>query len=105
MAKKRSENKKSAIQSEIRHLGVTIERVDHNVGLIAEQYGDIKKDIKGIKETLDSHTEMIGNLSVNIEIVKSDVEFIKQGLKRKVDADEFAALEKRVAFLEKRLAK
>lgn len=137
--------KKADLHQEIRHLGVLVERTDHNVSVIAEQYGDIKadiggmkneiggiksdiggikgeiggikadiggmkseiggikSDIGGIKKTLDSHTEMIGNLTVNLEIVKNDVEFIKQGMKRKVDAEEFSALERRVALLEKRV--
>lgn len=79
----------------MRHLGVLIERVDDNVKLVAEQYGDIKK-------TLDSHTDMIGKLTVDVAIIKEDAEFIKNSLKKKVDIDEFAALERRVLLLEKR---
>lgn len=55
---------------EFRRLGVFIEHVDSNMGLIAEQYGDIKK-------TLDNHTEMIGNIAVDMEIVKTDVSVLK----------------------------
>ena len=94
---------------ELRRLGVFIEHVDSNLGLIAEQQGDMKKDIGDIKKTLNSHTEMIGNLAVDmtivkrdIEIMKTDTEFIKGGLKKKVDIDEFIALERRVALIEKR---
>jgi len=110
-------------------LGVLIEHVDSSVGLIAEQQGDIKKDISGIKKTLNTHTEMIGELKVDleivkgdvkttkddleivkkdvkttkvdIEIIKTDIEFIKNSIKKKVDIDEFAALERRVLLLEK----
>ena len=53
-------------------------------------------------ERLDSHTEMIGRLAVNLEIVKEDVGSIKNGLKKKVDGEEFSALERRVTVLEKR---
>lgn len=116
-------NKSPGIHQEIRHLGVMIENVNDGVKLVAEQYGDIKKDVSDIKETLgshskildshsrildshskilDSHTEMIGKLAVDLAIVKEDVEFIKNSLKRKVDVEEFAALERRVALLEKR---
>lgn len=109
-------NKSTDIRQDIRHLGVVIESVNDNVKLVAEQHGDIKKDINGIKYTLNSHTEMIGNLAVDmtivkmditairkdIEIMKSDIEFIKGGLKKKVDIDEFSALERRVLLLEKR---
>lgn len=112
-----------SIHQEIRHLGVVIERVDDNVKLVAEQYGDVKKEITdvkkdvgglknnvdklavevvGIKETLDTHTDMLGSVKMDIEIIKTDIEFIKQGFKKKVDVDEFAALERRVSLLEKR---
>ncbi len=119
---KTKEKKETGIRDEIRGLGVMIEHVDGSVGLIAEQQGDIKKDIGGIKKTLDSHTEMIGNLAVGLEVVKSDleivkkdvkttkidieiikadIEFIKNSVKKKIDIDEFAALERRVLILEK----
>jgi len=94
---------------EYRRLGVFIERVDSNVGLIAEQQGDIKKILDSHTEILDSHTEildshteMIGSIKMNIEVIKEDITFIKGGLKRKVDAEEFLVLERRVALLEKR---
>ena len=108
--KNKKQTKKSGdIRKEIRHLGVIIEHVDDKVGLIAEQYGDIKKTLDGHTrtlnshtETLNSHTEMIGKLVIDMEIHKNDVEFIKHGMKKKVDVDEFAALERRVSLLEKR---
>jgi hypothetical protein len=86
-----------------------IEGVDDKVSLVAEQYGGIKGEIGGIKKTLDVHTEMIAELTVDtqavkrdIEIIKGDIEFIKHGFKKKVDVEEFAALERRVMLLEKR---
>ena len=107
--KKKQSRKEWDGQKDVRHLGVLIERVNDNVKLVAEQYGDIKKDIGSIKntlnshtQTLNSHTEMIGKLTIDMAIVKEDVEFIKGGLKKKVDIDEFAALERRVLLLEKR---
>jgi len=101
MKKKKQKNQTNANQ-ELRRLGTLIEHVDGNVGLIAEQQGDIKKDISSIKKTLNAHTEMIGKLMVDMEIVKTDIEFIKHSFKKKVDIDEFAALERRVLLLEKR---
>ena len=65
---------------ELRRLSVVVEHVDGKISLVAEQYGDIQK---------------------NMEIMKTDIEFIKHGLKRKIDVEEFAALERRVALLEK----
>ena len=89
-------------KTEIRHLGVLMENMGDDVKLIAEQYGDIKNDIKNVKNVLDEHTEMIGNLMIDIQIIKTDVEFIKTSLKKKIDIEEFAALERRVVLLEKR---
>ena len=37
----------------------------------------------------------------DIEIIKADIEFIKNSVKKKIDIDEFAALERRVLILEK----
>ena len=75
------------------YLGAMKEDFDSKVQLIAKQYIDIK-------ETLDSHTEMIGRIEEDVEIIKLDIEFIKNDLNKKVDRDEFAVLERRVALLE-----
>jgi len=64
--KSKKPNNQINFNQEFRRLGVFIEHVDSNVGLIAEQHSDIKKDIGGIKKTLDSHTEMIGGLAVRM---------------------------------------
>ena len=69
-------------------VGAMIEDFSDKLGIVAEQTGDIKKKIVGLSE--------------DMEIVKSDLELIKYGLKRKVDIDDFQALEHRVALLENR---
>ena len=84
-------------KTEIRHLCVLMENMGDDVKLIAKQYGDIKNDIKNVKNVLDEHTEMIGNLMIDIQIIKTDVEFIKTSLKKKIDIEEFAALERQVS--------
>ena len=101
MKNKKQKNQTNADQ-ELRRWGALIEHVDGNVGLIAEQQGDIKKILDSHTEILDSHTEMIGSIKMDIEVIKEDITFIKGGLKRKVDAEEFLVLERRVALLEKR---
>ena len=98
---KKTKKQPSQNNQAFRRLGVIMEHMDDKISLVAEQNGDIKKDYGDIKMTLDDHTEMIAKLTVNTEIVKTDVEFIKNSLKKKVDIDEFAALERRVALLEK----
>ena len=102
MATKSGKKKSFNISQEIQRLGVLMEHIDGKVSLVAEQRGDIQKDIGGIKRTEETHTEMIGKVMVDIEIIKEDIEFIKGGLKRKIDTEEFTALERRVALLEKR---
>jgi len=79
-----------------RHVDTLAEDFHSHVKLIGEQYGSIK-------ETLDSHTEMIVSLKEDMEIVKVDMEFIKNSLKTKVDIEEFSVLEKRVAALESKV--
>lgn len=76
-------------------VGVLIENFDDKLGLVAEQVGHIAK-------VVDKHTEILNRHSESIAIIQMDIEFIKAGLKRKVDAEEFTALERRVALLESR---
>ena len=90
------------IKKDVMGLKQDVSGIKIDIGGIKGEIGGIKGEIGGIKKTLDSHTEMIANLAVNLEIVKGDVEFMKHSLKRKVDMEEFAALERRVALLEKR---
>ncbi len=122
--------KEPNIREDIRRLGVMVEAGNDKWDLIAEQYGDIKKTLDGHTQILeghtqtldghtqileghtqtldghtqilDSHTEMFGQIFVDLSIIKEDIEFIKTDLKKKVDIDQFAALEKRVAFLERK---
>ncbi len=86
-----------------RHISALSEDFQSKVVVIAEQYGDVKKEIGGVKKILDSHTEMIGKLMTDAEIIKNNVEFLKGGLKKKVDYDEFLALEKRMTVLESKI--
>ncbi len=74
-----------------RFIGIVKEDFDSKVELIGEQYGTIK--------------EMMGTIAEDMEIVKSDIEFIKGSLRKKVDYDEFQALERRVAMLEAKAKK
>lgn len=76
-------------------VGAMIEHFDEKLSLVAEHASHIDKEVMGIKKTLDHHSE-------SIAIIKMDIEFIKSGLKKKVDAEEFTALEHRVTLLESR---
>ena len=104
-----------------RYASVLSEDFKSQVSLIGEQQGSImkkldshtemigamKEDVEVINlnlnsntEKLDSHTEMIGGLKEDIEVIKMNVEFIKGSLKKKVDIEEFESLESRVSLLE-----
>lgn len=84
---------------EFQHVvGIFKEDLESKIDLIAEQY----QEIKTIQKT---QTEMIGSLMEDVQIIKSDVQFLKVELKRKVDYDEFDALAKRVALLESKIRK
>jgi transcriptional regulator CtsR len=72
--------------------------LESKINLIAEQYPEIKS-------TQKTQTEMIGSLMEDSQIIKSDVQFLKAELKKKVDYDEFDALTKRVALLESKIKK
>lgn len=85
----------SRLGKEINQLGIKIESVEHKINLLSENQ-------MGMREKLDATFEMTGKLSEDMTIVKDGLELIKGGLKRKVDVDEFAALERRVAILERK---
>ncbi len=81
-------------RTEFQHVvGIFKEDLESKINLIAEQYQEIKS-------TQKTQTEMIGSLMEDVQIIKSDVQFLKVELKRKVDYDEFDALTKRVSLLE-----
>jgi len=52
------------------------------------------------KETKNSE---IDKILKRHNIIKADVEFLKGGLKKKVDYEEFAALERRLALVESKI--
>jgi hypothetical protein len=86
-------------RTEFQHVvGIFKEDLESKINLIAEQYQDIKVAQK-------TQTEMIGALMEDVQIIKSDIQFLKVELKRKVDYDEFDALAKRVALLESKIRK
>ena len=93
------------------YFGVVAERLESQNKLIAESVLGVQEQLIVLRNIVAKNSESMKNLHVmvaknaeNIEIIKSDVQFIKQGLKRKVDQDEFENLEKRVIFLEKKIS-
>jgi peptidoglycan hydrolase CwlO-like protein len=91
------------------HIGVMREDFDAKVKIIGEQYTSLNNNVGSLGSKFDSldekfdkldnkvdrNTEMLGQVMVDVNQIKHD-------LKRKVDYDEFARLEKRVRLLEVR---
>ena len=102
-----------------RYIGAVSEDFQSKVAVVAEQYVDISKkldshtemigklvvDMTTVKQTLHSHTEMIGSVMTDVSTIKANVEFLKGGLKKKVDYDEFLALERRLSVVEAQIHK
>ena len=80
-----------------RYLGVLAESFESQVKLVAES-------IIGIQEQLSHIRDMVAKNTEDIEIMKMDLHIIKNELKEKVSRDEFRILEKRLLFVEKKLA-
>ncbi len=57
----------------------------------------VAEDLGGKIETV---AEQVGANTEALQIIKQHLEVIKNGLKQKVDLDEFTALENRVSLLE-----
>ena len=68
-----------------------------------ERFDKIDEKFNKIKGKLQEHDERFNKIDESLEIIKLDIEFIKNELKQKVSRDEFVALEKRVARLEAKI--
>ena len=80
-------------------IGVLLEDFNSKFDLVAEQTAQIPD----IKNRIEDLAEDMKTVKEDVIIVKTDLEFIKGALKKKVDVDEFSALERRVIVLESRL--
>lgn len=59
-----------------RHMSALSEEFQGRVKVVAEPFGGLNAKIDKIQDTIESHTEMIGKLAVDMEIVKTNVEFM-----------------------------
>lgn len=71
------------------------EHIQSQIGLLAESILDVREKIAILTEIVEKNTE-------DIEIIKLNVELIRNDLKTKVEKEEFLALEKRVSALEQK---
>jgi archaellum component FlaC len=94
------ENLKQFKDEICRHFDVVSERVENKIGIVSEQVAANTEQITSIQEKLKEHDERFGKIEDTLEVIKLDIEFIKNELKQKVSRDEFVILEKRVSMLE-----
>lgn len=97
------ENSKQFKDEICRHFDVVAEDLKSGIKQVAEGVSLNSERIETIQETLNQHGKKLESIEVNIEAIKLDIEFIKHNLKKKVDYDEHAALERRVSLLESKL--
>jgi len=71
-----------------------------HLGALNEMHGENLKAIREsfvlVNQKLDSHTEIIGEMKEDIEVVKGDIKIIKEDLNKKVDYEEFSLLKQKV---------
>lgn len=79
-------------------VAVLQEEILSRLQAVSEMVGQNSEDITTIKEK-------ISTMDGKIDVMQSDITMIKSSLKRKVDIEEFEALEKRVILLEHKLQK
>lgn len=95
--------KKNNHNQESRHFGVVLEDINSKIDLLVGGHQGLEVRLSRVEDKLNSHTQMIGHLAENVEIIKADVASIKVSLRKKIDAEEFMILEKRVALLERKV--
>lgn len=78
-----------------RYVGALSEEFKGQVSAVAEQFS-------GLNKKLDVHTEMIGGLKEDLEVMKEDLAIIKADVRKRVTYEEFESLTKRVILLEKK---
>ena len=74
-----------------RYIGVVAEHFDEKIEVFKEAF-------QTVNQKLDSHTEMVGKIMVQLEEIRGE-------RRQKVDYQDFAKLEQRVVYLETRLAR
>ena len=102
MSKEGKKNKVKIPSGLSNEVGAMIEHFDSRLGFVAEQTGQIMKDVSILKDDATTLKDDTTTLKDDMQTVKNDLEIIKYSLKKKVDLDDFHALERRLALLENR---
>lgn len=91
---------KEDFESKVDVIGEGNEIIKEKLDATFEMVGKLNEKTDGLSNKADATFEMVGEMKIDMEVVKSDISFIKNSLKQKVDKDEFISLEKRVILLE-----
>ena len=90
-----------------RHFDVVAENLTSEIQTVAEQVAanteklvEHEAKFESIGSKLIEHDARFAGIESTLEVMKIDLEFIKNELKQKVNRDEFVALEKRLSMLE-----
>lgn len=81
-----------------RYVGAVREHFDEKFEVVKEGFKLINQRLDKHEVIFDSHTEMIGKVMLQLEEIRGE-------MRQKVDYTDFAKLEKRVVYLETRLAR
>lgn len=79
-----------------------MDRTEKNIDNIEADIDAIKVAMKIMKTDMELTKNDIEAIKADMKVIKTDSEVIKYGLKKKIDIDEFATLERRVSTLENR---
>lgn len=85
----------SGVNEKLNGISRELGGVHHELGGINKRLDGMDGRFDGIDKKLDTHTQMIGQLMVDVQEIKGD-------MKQKVERSEFSRLEKRVIALELR---
>ena len=100
---KYKEHTDKKIEEVKRHFDICKEDFDGKVVLIGEQYGSIQEKLTEHDKNFQKIDKNFQRINGTLEIVKNDIELIKYSLKKKVDIEDFEALESRVRTLESKI--
>jgi len=83
-------------ERQTRHIvGVLTEHYDDKIKLVVEQYVGLREEFDDMRKVLDSHTNMIEGLIIDVAVIRVD-------LNKKAHANDLIALNQRVHLLEKK---
>lgn len=90
-------------ERQVGHLAdVVTKHYDDKIELVMKQLTDLREEFNDMKRVLNSHTEMIGELVVDMAIVRTDIGAIRAELDTKADTRDVVVLNGRVSALEAR---